>query len=181
MTKKESIDLIQITTSSEATDDLKSIYEEAFPSDERRDWDEVFKFLRKPEYKLFSFISQQIKVGLLISWQLQDFTFIEHFAIEKTARNKGVGTDVIRNFLSKTSGYVILEIEEAKNEANQQRISFYERLGFSVFPGKYEQPAYSVRKNSVKMMIMSYPNIISNKEFSQIRTELYRSVYHIID
>jgi ribosomal protein S18 acetylase RimI-like enzyme len=181
MIKQESIDLVQITTSSEITDDLKAIYEEAFPQDERRDWDLVLELLYKPEYKLFSVISQQQTVGLLIGWFFPDFKFIEHFAIEKSERNKGFGKQVVLNFFSKTSDRIILEVEEAKTDADQSRISFYKNLGFSVFPGEYHQPAYSSQKQSIKMLIMSYPNQITNEEFYQIRTELYRSVYRIID
>jgi ribosomal protein S18 acetylase RimI-like enzyme len=181
MIKEESIDLIQVTTSSEITDELKAIYEEAFPPDERRDWDQVLELLKKSEYKLFSVISQQKTVGLLIGWYFPDFTFIEHFAIEKSARSKGFGNLIIHNFLANLSGLVILEVEEANTETGQRRISFYKKFGFSVFPGEYFQPAYSPAKKSVKMLILSYPDKITNEEFRQIRTELYRSVYQIRD
>jgi hypothetical protein len=166
MVKTESIGLIQITNPSEVTDELKTIYEEAFPPDERRDWDQVLELLIKPEYQFISVIHQQKTIGLIIGWNFQCFKFIEHF--------------VILNFLSKTSARVILEVDEANTETDQRRISFYESLGFSVFPGEYYQPAYSPTKKSIKMLILSYPNKITKEEFSQIRTDLYRFVYSVI-
>jgi ribosomal protein S18 acetylase RimI-like enzyme len=181
MINQEFIDLIQVTSASEANVALKAIYEEAFPSVERRDWEQVLELIDKPEYNLFSIISHQKIIGILICWSLSDFTFIEHFAIEKSVRSKGFGKLVINSILTKFSGPVILEVEEANTETNQQRISFYEKFGFSIFPGEYYQPAYSPTKKSIKMLVMSYPYKISEYDFIRIRTELYRFVYQIID
>jgi ribosomal protein S18 acetylase RimI-like enzyme len=111
MINQEFIDLIQVTSASEANVALKAIYEEAFPSVERRDWEQVLELIDKPEYNLFSIISHQKIIGILICWSLSDFTFIEHFAIEKSVRSKGFGKLVINSILTKFSGPVILEVE----------------------------------------------------------------------
>ena len=72
---------------------------------------------------------------------------------------------------------VILEVEEPFTETARKRILFYERLNFSVNNQSYFQPPYSNDKNSVKMLLMSYPKKIDSKYFEKTKTQIHDLVY----
>ena len=135
------------------------------------------KLIDLPDFNIHQIFDDQKIIGLITIWNLLNFTFIEHFAIEKSFQGKGVGSQVIRQIIEGKSSKVILEVEEPTDKPTRRRITFYERLGFSVCESIYYQPPYSMGKSKVKMVLMSFPDKITSLEFIEIKTQLYREVY----
>lgn len=173
------IQLIRVVDSSELTSDIKSIYENAFPPDERREWQQTLDLLANPDFSLFGIYNRQELIGMVSIWDLNEFRYIEHFAIRDTERGKGFGSQVIQQIISKTTGQVILEVEIPETETGLKRIEFYERLSFIGCDSEYYQPPYSTGKNKIKMLLMSYPEQISKSDFQSIRKKIYTSVYQV--
>jgi ribosomal protein S18 acetylase RimI-like enzyme len=175
------IQLISVTNANELNDDLEQIYIDSFPSDERRDWLDLKKLINHPGFNFYKVLNDEKTIGLITVWNLPKCAFIEHFAIHDSLRSKGIGTQVFMKIMDEKPGKIVLEVEEATTEAAQRRITFYERMGFSVCDGIYYQPAYSPDKSKVKLLLMSHPELLLSKDFEVIKTQIYRFVYNFIE
>ena len=125
MTDKEMLQLIPVVDSSELTIDFRSIYEEAFPPDERREWSQITELLNNTDFRLDGIYIQQRLVGMISFWKLQGFEFIEHFAIQKNEQGKGYGSRTIQQIISERKTTIVLEVEESLCETAQKRIVFF--------------------------------------------------------
>ena len=159
--------------------EIKQLYIDSFPSNERREWKEMLLLIDHPSFNLHQVFDNQKSIGLISFWNLLNFIFIEHFAIEETFQGKGVGSQVIRQIMEGISTKVVLEVEEPIDEPTRRRITFYERLGFSVCESIYYQPPYSLGKSKVKMLLMSAPDKITPLEFIEIKAQLHGEVYQV--
>lgn len=173
------VKLLPVSDTMELNDELKHIYEESFPSDERREWLEVSELIHYPSFTFYRIVDNVDLIGLITVWNFNRFSLIEHFAIRQNLRGKSLGTKVLTLLITEISKPVIVEVEEPINDTAQRRIAFYERLGFVVCNGIYYQPAYSAEKSRVKMQLMSFPKQLSTNEFSEVKSLIYRAVYKI--
>ncbi len=155
------------------------IYESSFPSDERRNLAQQSALLKNSAYKfLVAYEDGQI-VGIIAAWDLDDFAFIEHFAIKEGIRGKGFGTQLLREYLNAARKPVVLETERPDNDIARRSINFYEKLGFKLNTHDYTQPSYSSAKKPVKLFLMTHPNKIAVEEFSRVREKIHKTVYGI--
>jgi hypothetical protein len=171
------IQLLSVTNPDRLNFEFKQIYESSFPEDERRDWNQLLELFGNKQFSLNEIYHQARFLGFITFWDLEEFSFIEHFAIQTSEQGKGYGTLAINQVLSMNSKPVILEVEEPFMETARKRILFYERLNFSVNNQSYFQPPYSLDKNSVKMLLMSYPSEIETSDFERIKAQIHDSVY----
>jgi len=171
------IQLLRVTNPEKLNVDFKSTYESSFPPDERREFNQLLDLLGNTQFKMYEFYLQKKFAGFISVWNLTGFNFIEHFAICISEQGKGYGTQVLNQILLMNSKPVVLEVEEPFTETGRKRISFYERLNFSMNAGSYFQPPYSIGKSSVKMQLMSYPTKIEPKDFERIKDQIHDSVY----
>ena len=68
------------------------ILEESFPIDERREKEEQKALWDKNEYVVYGMKKEERLLGFLAVWELENCCFLEHFAIDKRARNAGYGS-----------------------------------------------------------------------------------------
>ena len=159
---------------------IKRVYEESFPYDERREFDEIKRFIReKPEFKMTAIYAEETLVGFLSFWEWEHFIYVEYFAVDSKWRGSGYGADALKYFLSRTSKPVVLEVEKPEDDFSRRRIGFYERLGFKLWPGhRYIQPPYSEKKKPLELLLMSYGPLDMDKSFIGVRDLLHTQVYH---
>ncbi|OFX54542.1 MAG: hypothetical protein A2066_04005 [Bacteroidetes bacterium GWB2_41_8] len=173
------IKLLPVSDSMELNDELKQIYEDSFPPDERREWLKISELIQNPSFTFYRIVDNVDLIGLITVWNFNRFSLIEHFAIRQNLRGKSLGTKVLNHVITEICKPVIVEVEEPINDTAQRRIAFYERLGFVVCSGIYFQPPYSAEKNRVKMQLMSFPKRLSTSEFSEVKSLIYRVVYKV--
>jgi len=155
--------------------DIDTVYKimiESFPTDERRPYDEQKSLLSDSRYAIYG-----EDYGFIATWEFDDFIFIEHFAIEKSQRNSGLGSRILKEFLETSKKPVCLEVEPPDTEMAKRRIGFYERNGFFLNEFDYFQPPISKGKNIVPLMIMTSGEKVSKKAFKKIRDTLYKEIY----
>ena len=174
--------MIQLEVLTEITDCynsfVKELYESTFPADERRNWDDLLTLCRSNPAHTFNLILKGEKpAGFLISWQLEDFVFMEHFAVDHHLRGRGIGKEVIRLWLSRQDSPVLLEVEPPVHADQKRRIVFYEQLGFRLHDVEYWQPPYSPDKHVLPMKLMSYGNLDVESRFAEIKRVLQSVVY----
>ncbi|MDE6278234.1 MAG: GNAT family N-acetyltransferase [Muribaculaceae bacterium] len=127
-----------------------SIYEAAFPPEERRPSgnpvpdDEAFRF--------YNIATRDVaQAGLLTLWSFGTFRYIEHLAVDSNLRGNGIGAAA----LAEVENPVVLEVEPPETSAMAaRRVEFYKRQGFRLLEVPYVQPPYSPGLPPVRLCLM---------------------------
>lgn len=166
-------------TDSKEFNEAWNIYKNSFPSDERRTLKSQQELIKNNQYSFFKVTKDEALVAIIAIWNFQDFLFIEHLAAKKEMRGKGIGTELLKEYLSKSKKQIVLEVERPKNEIANKRIEFYKKIGFKLNDFDYIQPSYGIDKKPIPLLLMTYPKRISDSEFQSIRKKLHTIVYEL--
>lgn len=152
-----------------------ALYREAFPPHERRDGlAECFGADRRV---LEAITAGGSFAGLVVTWNLGDFTFLEHVATLGRLRGAGIGGAVIAQLLCRST-LLVAEAEPAGvGPIAARRLAMYVRVGLRVNPGEYLQPSYGPGKPRVPMRLLSGPRELSDAEASRVAAKIEREVY----
>lgn len=159
---------------------IRRIYENSFPPDERRDFGAMIDLIETQTKFTVALIEKGDQaVGFITYWKWPDFIYIEHFAIDQDSRSNGLGTQILNRFIEQTDQPIVLEVELPENDLCKKRISFYERIGFTLHPEHhYIQPPYSKDKQPMELLLMTYGlNTFETQQFENVRHKLYTDVY----
>lgn len=161
-------------------DKVFRIMEASFPEDEYRTYAEQKALLYTREYEIYIIpgLSGAINAFMAV-WDFKSFAFIEHFAVDPTFRNNGIGSMFLKKLAHSLGKMVCLEVEPPDNEIASRRIGFYERNGFVLNKYPYIQPSISAGRNPVPLMIMTLGRSIDEQEFVEIKEMLYTRVYSV--
>lgn len=171
------INLLPVNDQTEFQPGFKALYEQAFPADERRDWEQLTGMISTDRLTIFQIFCDHQFIGFINLWNLPGFIFIEHVAILPEMRSKGFGREVLERIQERAEKPVILEVEEPISSEATKRIQFYTSLNFRTNPGTYYQPPYHESKKAVKMIILSFPELLNERAFNQAKNQLYHYVY----
>ena len=178
MREKERYIMLGIMTSEEF-DAVFRIMEQSFPTDERRPKEEQRALLNNPRYTVFVRRDGERVAALIAVWRFEGFCFIEHFAVEETCRNSGIGGRMLTELAALVKCPLCLEVEPPEDALTKRRVGFYERHGFSLNPYPYFQPPISKGKNTIPLVLMSSNGVLTEAQFQRIKAVLYREVYQI--
>ena len=162
------------TMPKEHFDAFYAALEAGFDLSERRDYCDALRMLDYPEYSVMEIHTEVGQVGFITLWSLGGFTFIEHFVILEQYRNHGYGRDVLDILKSKFER-IVLEAEPPTEDIRRRRLAFYRRSGFFENNKPYLQPSYRKGESGVPLIIMSYPEVLS--DFDRAVTKIYSTVY----
>lgn len=173
------IEIKQVKTQDEANYAfVEQLMHTAFPQEERRDT------LQQREYSdthpLFCnniILEDEKPVGMISYWNMEDFYYIEHFAIDPTLRNGGYGKRVLEAIKEQLQYPIVLEVEEPTDEMSTRRINFYKRLGFILHEKPYMQPPYRKGDSGLPMFLMVYGEMDMDNNFEKVKNTLYKEVY----
>lgn len=150
--------------------------EKNFPLNERRDNNAQQNLLNNEDFTPFYIEFNGELVGLFSLWQLNGFTFIEHFAVFDKFKNKGLGTKALK-LLKTTYNNLVLEAEPPETEIAKRRIAFYERNDFTVCNELYYQPPY---RQSDSLTRLNFLYSANSFDFERVKKELYLKVYNYL-
>ncbi len=156
-----------------------NIMEDSFPVDERRNRAGQEALLHNSHYRLYGCRKDGKVAAFLAVWEFEEFSFIEHFAVEKNHRNGGTGAKLLRQLTARVKAPVVLEAELPEEELPERRIRFYERNGFVLNHYDYIQPKMSEEGKALPLRIMSMPGKLKPAEYEKVRNTLYRHVYRV--
>lgn len=171
---------------------IEHTYMDSFPEAERR----PFPLLRRlscehPAFTVWALFqqlptlsteaTQEVYTGFITAWKFEKFIYIEHFAIDASARNGGIGGRALKQFLASCQAPVVLEVEIPTDELSKRRIGFYERLGFTLDQHLYYQPPYQEGGETLEMRLMTYGKIDLAIFFEQVKQTLYTQVYGVVN
>lgn len=117
-------------------------------------------------------------VGFITYWDLEDFYYVEHFAIDPNQRNGGYGRKLLDYLSQKLDKPIALEVELPNEEMAQRRINFYKRQGYVLWENEYFQPPYRLGFDVLPMYLMVQGNLDSEKDFEKVKTSIHRTVYN---
>ncbi|MBI4450550.1 GNAT family N-acetyltransferase [Candidatus Woesearchaeota archaeon] len=168
--------LQEIPATSQDFNAVWHIYEEAFPKAERRSLAQQVQIMSDPAYHLHAVHQSNGVIGLLAEWNLSAYEFIEHFAVHKKHRSKGIGSAVLEQYLGCRGRPVVIEVEPPVNEESRRHIRFWERNGFVLNLYNYIQPSYGKGKEPVRMYLMT-TQPLEEARFGALRDEMHKTAY----
>lgn len=164
-------------------DKVFSIMQDSFPLDEYRTYDEQKALLNNPKYSIYVLPDKEndsIKAFITV-YQFDDFTYVEHFAVNSMYRNEGLGSLILHELRELLSCQICLEVELPQTELAKRRIGFYRRNGYFTNDYPYIQPPISEGRKSLPLIIMTSKRQVSQAEFEKIKSVLYKDVYHFTE
>lgn len=156
---------------------IEKTYTDSFPPTERRDFHLVRKLIDNPFFKAYAVLKEEKYVGFITIWEFESFIYVEHFAIDASARNSGIGGKILQQFLENSNKPVVLEVELPEDEMSKRRVGFYERLGFTLDDHLYQQPPYREGDSWLDMRFMTCGNINLSENFETVKNTIYKHVY----
>ena len=150
-----------------------------FCYDERKSESDEFLSLSDKRFSPnFIYLNNKL-IGYICFWEFDDFIFIEHFAILKIFRNKGLGSEFLTKFSEKQSKPIVLEAEKDLSDQSKSRIQFYTKNNYKINSNDYIQPNYSEDSKPVPMHILSYKSKLSNENFKKFVFDIKKIVKSI--
>lgn len=155
------------------------LFEKSFIPAELRPYELLYSLFLKGELKIYIQEQKTDIVGAMIVWELNDYIYLENFAVCENLRGQGIGGTLLEE-LKKIYPHhsIVLEVEEAKDEISQRRIQFYQRHQWIFNPYGYIQPQLRKNVENVYLYLMTYPHAINQQQFIQIKEELFHKVYN---
>lgn len=159
--------------------DLRALYENAFPPEERRPWSLQEQYICDQVLQTLLLDYHHSFAGFVFFWTLPGFTFIEHMAVDPGLRGRGAGSAVL-HWMEQQYPRIVLEAEPAsKSKDAARRIQFYERLGYSPFAADYTQPAYQPAYQPQPMLLLHNPRT-DMLPFERVAASIYEHVYQTV-
>lgn len=184
------LEKVVVTTSREFREAM-DIYRSSFLQIDRRTTRKFIESTRDPRYDFFVYNSTDQRFdsingvcGFIGKWDLEDFHYVDYFAIKENLRKMGYGTRMLKEFLNtlypegKDDRKLFLEVEKSENvKAAEDRIEFYKRAGFVANPYQYEAESTYTQEHGIKpeyipFLIMSYPTMLDQHEFEKMKEKV---------
>ena len=141
-----------------------SLYESAFPREERRDLQEQQRAIRDEDYHVDFIMDGETFLGVMLYWETADFIYLEHFTTLPEVRNRGVGSAALQ-LLKEKGKIVLLEIEPPVDELTRRRYAFYCRNGFQMTPHHHIQAKYHLGDEDLELKILSFPDVLTKEQY----------------
>lgn len=160
---------------------LCKIIEDSFPKEEYRPFEELKSiWMHNANFTAKTIVYKGERIGIITSWNFDQFIYIEHFAISEFNRGNGCGGDALDAFTAQCTKPIILECEIPVTNIAQRRISFYERHGFSLWSEfDYLQPPYRKGDEYFPLKLMCKGDLTVNADSEIVKSEIYKNVYRV--
>ncbi len=173
------IKLTDISQCPEMLGRVHSLYESAFPVEERREWRLLCDKLNDKQsgFALMVATIDGEFAGFISTWDIPGALYVEHFAVEDSCRGGGVGGQIIDRVVSSSAKPVVLEVEMPETgEMAQRRIGFYSRHRFvACHEFYYIQPSYETGLPLLPLMLMVTDE---NLDLPEVAKSIHRIVYN---
>ena len=124
------------TTNANADEQLKLLYQTAFPENEQIPWDDLIPLIDQMNLDFTAYYEDDKFIGFTILFPHKKFNWFWYFAVIPELRGQGKGRKILAVLIEKYKGKnVVLDMESPKQECDnsEQRIrrhDFYIRSGF---------------------------------------------------
>lgn len=150
-------------------------YKVSFPEHEQREAQSQRDIMGENDYCFYIALHEGRPVGSILCWETEEFIYVEHFYVYPSERGRGFGSEILR-ILGEKGSTVILEIDPPADSVSIRRKAFYNRCGFKENPYPHVHPPYHERNSGHKLVIMSYPSEITQREYDSFNSYLKDTV-----
>ena len=120
----------------EGLEELRHLYETAFPVEEQIPWDDLMVLVERMPLDFTVYYDEDQLLGFTIVYPRKSFNWFWYFAVSEELRGKGVGQQILSQVIEKyKDGTTILDMESPEQECENQAVrrrrhAFYLRNGF---------------------------------------------------
>ena len=158
-------------------DEIFPLLESAFPVTELRVKADQRALLQEPCYHLYGVRRDGIFAAVFATWEIDDFLYIEHFAVKEEYRNGGYGGQLLDTLLEEKGRPMVLEVEEPEDELTRRRIGFYQRHGLVYNEYPYLQPPMRKGQDLLPLKLMTKPAAIDTETYQRYKKRIHMMVY----
>lgn len=161
----------------ESFDAIFPLLEQAFPETELRIKEDQRALLHEPCYRLYGVRREGVFAAVFATWEIDDFLYIEHFAVKKEFRNGGYGGGLLDALLKERGRPMVLEVELPEDALTKRRIGFYQRHGlvFNEYP--YLQPPMRRGQDTLPLRLMTSPTALDEATYLRYKKKIHSIVY----
>ena len=126
----------QITKSNANDEQIKLLYQTAFPENEQIPWEDLCRIIDQMQFDFTAYYEDDTFIGFIILYPHKKFNWFWYFAVIPELRGQGKGQKILTYLIEKyKEKNVVLDMESPKQECNnkEQRIrrhDFYLRNRF---------------------------------------------------
>lgn len=164
------LNLKRVTSVCLEYEEALKLYATSFPYNEQRERKSQNEILSNKEYRFDIIYDESEFVGIILSWETNDFLYVEHLCIMPEKRGNGYGSKVLA--LIKNGKKVILEIDPLTSNVAVKRLDFYIRNGFLQNDFSHVHPPYHKGVDGHNLIVMSYPSMLTDKEYEKFNKYL---------
>lgn len=158
-------------------DEIFPLLESAFPVTELRIKEDQRALLQEPCYRLYGVRREGNFAAVFATWEIDEFLYIEHFAVKEEFRNGGYGGQLLDTLLEEKSRPMVLEVEEPEDELTRRRIGFYRRHGLVYNTYPYLQPPMRKGQEMLPLKLMTKPTAIDAETYQRYKKRIHTIVY----
>lgn len=147
------------------------LYKSSFPTNEKRTIKEQETIMQKELYTFMACYKYDMFLGIIGFWKIDNYIFIEHFAIDKELRGQNYGSQILNDFFTKYSN-IFLEIDPPICDISKRRLNFYKSLGFVENNIHHIQVPFRKNDTPLILEILSLSNPLSQNIYNSIYTKM---------
>ena len=161
----------------ECFDEIFPLLEQAFPETELRIKQDQRALLQEPCYRLYGVRREGAFAAVFATWEIDDFLYIEHFAVKEEYRNGGYGGGLLDALLEEKGRPMVLEVELPEDALTKRRIGFYQRHGLVFNDYPYLQPPMRKGQGMLPLRLMTKPAALDEETYRRYKKQIHSIVY----
>ncbi len=158
-------------------EEIFPLLEAAFPVTELREKENQRALLAEPCYRLYGVRKEEEFAAVFATWEIDDFLYIEHFAVKECYRNGGYGGRLLDSLLQRKGRPTVLEVEVPTDALTKRRVGFYQRHGLIFNSCPYLQPPMREGQEMLPLRLMTKPTALDAATYQRYKKSIYRTVY----
>ena len=163
---------IQITSAYIGRQELRQLYQTAFPEEEQIPWKELMRLVDEMPLDFTAYYEGEEFIGLTIVYPRKTFNWFWYFAVREELRGKGYGQQILTQLIERYKGQSnILDMESPDHpspnpEQRRRRHGFYLRNGFR------DTQVYRTFDDNTFTIMMMGEGTFTKEDYDEILVEL---------
>ena len=163
----------QITADHAKDEQLKLLYQTAFPEEEQIPWDDLMRLVEEMHLDFTAYYDQDELVGFTIVYPRKSFNWYWYFAVKEELRGKGLGQQILTQLMKKYEGQAfVLDMESPYQEPCPNPEQRKRRHGFYLRNGFHDTNVYRSYNDITMTVMMMGPGTFTLQDWDDITNEL---------
>lgn len=137
--------ILSVTRSFTRLDEIRALYESAFPENERAPFSVLLRKSRRKNVDFKAYFDGETLVGMTYSVHQDDLTYLFYLAVPEELRGQGYGSEILQLLKQMYPDHrIFLSMEEFRTDAPNyairlRRKGFYERNGYPLIGTRVQE------------------------------------------